>query len=410
MSRRILQNLTENINTGVFLDPTNDRIPLWANGRNIVFDKEGPRPVHGFSRLVLDKPTERPIRGMKQQWTGEEQYIFFGTKTNLYKYDHSTSTITNISKSPSVYNGGFWSFAPWGTWTLAVNDTGAVQIYKDSVGNFADLTHDLGGVLSARIVATYKAYAILFGTDDEGRTIRWSDEDDVNVFSPAIANAAGSLYVRDLASPIRAAVKMDQGIVFFGDSTVHILRWTGPPYYFGQFLLSQNAGALGKYSVVNIRNTQFGMGLNGIWQISPGTDAQYIDAPQLHNYVYDDLDFDNAHKSVAWYDEQQDLIIFSYPSKADGIKENSRSVALSARTFAWCPLDFAASAADDSPVFQYSSVGDYRGGVYWHGIPGVGGGLPSDAQAFIFMSDTFKVRNYYGLSGYGKHGYGGPAD
>lgn len=407
MSRQRLADFTKQINSGIYKDPANNLVPLWSDGKNIVFDPEGPRPVHGFSSLALNKPAGLPVRGMIQSWITGNKYIFFGNKNNLYKYDDGLDSITEVSKATDAYSAAFWSFDNWGDWVLATNDAEVVQVYKDTVGDFADLSTDIAS-LTAPIVVTTRAHAIFFGTDAENREITWSDEDDVTVYTPQISNAAGSLYVRSLASPIRAAANHPSGILFYGDSSVHLLRWVGPPYYFGEQRLYTNIGALGKYAVVHIKGTHFGIGSNGIWSFSPGQEPQYIDRPQIHNYVFDDLDHDNAEKTVAWYDENQDLLVISYPSKEDGQGEPTRSVAMTLATGGWSPLDFAASAAAESPVFQYTSAGDYLGNAYWHGIPGAGGGGSADQQAFISITDDLQPRNYYGLSGYGQLGYGGP--
>lgn len=404
----LLADLSDNINTGIFKDPANDRVPLWADGKNIVFDPEGPRPVDGFTRLVLSKPTSLPVRGMLQAKMGGKEYVFFGDRNNLYRFDNDAGIIQEVSKATDAYSDEFWSFAQWGNWVLASNNVDVVQVYKDSVGNFADLTHDLGGTLTSILVATFRAHAVFLGTDDEGREIKWSDEDDVNVLAPALNNAAGDIYVRDLASPIVAYAPREDGIIFYGNSTVHILRWTAPPYYLGQNRISSNAGAIGRYAVTNVRNTHFGLDARGIWAMAPGAEPEYISRPQIHNYVMDDLDFDNAEKSVVWYDKQQDLLMVSYPSLEDGLGEPTRSVGLSIATGAWSPMDFGASAAATSPVLQYTSAADFLGGVYWHGVPGAGGGLPFDSQAFISMADGMTFYNYYGLGPYGKFGYGGP--
>lgn len=408
MSRNRLADLSENINSGIYRDPGNDRVPLWADGKNIVFDPAGPRPVHGFSRLTLSRPTSIPIRGQIQARIGSKDYIFFGDKNNLYRYDDGAGTIQTVSKATDAYGGAFWTFDQWGDWILATNNVDAVQLYKESVGNFADLGHDLGGTLTAEVVLTTKVYAILFGTDSEGREVRWSDEDDVNTYASTLSNAAGSLFIRGIQTPIKAAMRFQQGAVFYGINSAHMLQWTGPPYYFGEFVLPGNAGVVGKHAVISVRNVHYGIGLQSLWMMQPGQQPEPIGKPQIHKYVYDDLDFDNMEKCVVWYDQQQELIVFSYPSLEDGEGEPTRSVALSLQSGAWSPLDFAPTSAAFSPVFQYTSAADYLGGVYWHGVPGAGGGLPFDTQAYIEMTDDLTVHNYYGLSGYGKHDYGGP--
>lgn len=409
MARSTLWNPTDKINSGIFLDPANDRVPLWADGKNIVFDPQGPRPVDGFSRMVLSRPSSKPIRGMLQAWIEGKKYVFFGDEDNLYRYDDDAESVATVSKVGG-YAGGNWVFAQWGNWVLATNNVDAVQVYKESVGSFADLTHDLGGTLTCKLIFVVRnSYAVLLGTDDEGRVVRWSDEDDVNVFSPALDNAAGDHFIRDASSELQTAAAHPQGLVMYTRGSAHLMQWSGAPFYFGVRTASTKIGALGQNAVAPVQSIHYGMGLTGIWAYALGQEPEYLDDPAIHDYVYQDIDMDNAHKSTVWYDQQQDLVIFSYPSKEDAQGEPSRSVALSRQTGGWSPLDFAATAAAQQPVFQYASAADFLGGIYWHGIRGAGGGLPFDTQGFISFGEEFTVYNYYGISGYGMHGYGGPS-
>ena len=404
MSRRRLADLSDNISSGVYKDPGNDRVPLWADGNNIVFDKEGPRPVHGFSAL-FSKPASQPVRGVLQAWISGGKFIFFGNADNLYVYDVSSDNVAEVSKTTDGYSGEYWTFMQWGDWVIASNDVDPVQVYKGTA--FADLTTGLGSSLICTLIRGFRAHAVALGTDDEGREIKWCDEDDVENWVPEIANAAGSLFIRDLDSPIRAAAASEAGIYFYGDSTAHILQWTGPPFYFGSQLLRTNIGALGPYAVVAVGNIHFGMGLNGIWLFDGRSEPQYIDTPAIHNYVYNNLDFNNAKKCNAWYDEEQRLIIFSFPSKSRTSGEPELSVCLSLDQQAWCPLDFAATGASKTPVFRYTTAFDFQGNAYQHGVKGAGGGGQFDSQQFISMSDELTFENDYGISGYGIHGYGG---
>jgi len=404
MSRQRLADLSENINSGVFKDLPNGKIPLWSDGNNVVFDPEGPRPVYGFSQL-FKKPAGDPVRGVLQAWIGGTKYIFFGNKNNLYVYNADGGNLTEVSKTTDVYTDEFCTFMQWGNWILASNNAEPIQVYKGS--SFADLTTATGGI-TAELIRGFKAHAIAFATDAEGREIKWSDQDDVENWAPAISNAAGSLFIRDLDSPIRAAAAGQQGVLFYGDSTVHILRWTGPPFYFGADLLSTSVGALGPYAVTSVGNTQYGMGLNGIWAFSPSQQPQYIDTPAVRNYLFNNLDFDNADKCVAWYDQEQRLVIFSYPVADRNTGEPELSVCFSLDTQAWCPLDFAASGASKTPAFRYTTAFDFRGTPYQHGVKGAGGGGSFDSQQFISFDDGLTFFNYYGISGYGVFGYGGP--
>jgi len=403
MSRKRLADLTEQIGSGVFKDLPNGQIPLWEDGNNIVFDPEGPRPIYGFSELFA-KPAGLPVRGLIQAWIGGTKYVFFGNEKNLYRYNADSGNLSEVSKATDAYSDEFWTFMQWGDWILASNNAEPIQVYKGS--SFGDLSTGTGGI-TTKIVQGFKAHAIAFATDAEGRKIQWSDEDDVENWSPAIDNAAGSLFIRDLDSPIRAAVSGQQGVLFYGDSTVHILRWTGPPFYFGADLLGTSIGALGPYAVVGVGNTQYGMNFNGIWVFVPGQEPQYIDTPAVRNYVFDNIDFDNAHKSIAWYDQEQRLVIFSYPVASKNTGEPELSVCFSLDTQKWCPLDFAASGASKTPAFRYTTAFDFRGTPYQHGVKGAGGGGSFDSQQFISFGDGLTFNNGYGISGYGVHGYGG---
>lgn len=479
MSRRLFQSGEELI-SGAFPDFPTARISLWEQANNIVFDPEGPRPIHGFLRAVTKQSTA-PVRGMIQAFIDGERYIFWGDSIHLWR-GQEDGTAVDVSR-PLGYNGNeetHWSFAQWGHWMLASNGVDPIQLNKNDGSGFVDLapqdnlkgnysvttanaTNDyfeisgdktyyfpegvnfsvssstgndgsytvdyseyrsgsdetriyvqgdvtdgtddgtitVTDLVRSGLIASYKAYAVAFGVDPAGRQIRWSDADDAENWSVKLGTDAGDLYVRDIDSPIKAIRPHEKGIFFFGLNSLHLLSYMGSPYVMGQKKLMEGIGALGPRAVTQVEGTLFGFGPSGLWS-SNGNSYEYIDAP-VHNYVYDDLPETKRHLVCTWYDSNQQLVVFSYPSKTLNVRV--KSVAYNLRTKTWSLMNFGATAGAYGRAFQYSVAGTAIGGVFFMGHP-EGGTNISQGSMFLPAIDKQIIYNNYGKFGYGQLGYG----
>src|SRR3990172_9290778 len=76
---------TEKIDSGVYKDETNNLIPLWADGLNVLFTENvvQPFPPH---LVLVGKIETNPIAGAVEAIIAGVPNLFFGTATKLYRY------------------------------------------------------------------------------------------------------------------------------------------------------------------------------------------------------------------------------------------------------------------------------------------------------------------------------------
>ena len=110
-------------------------------------------------------------------------------------------------------------------------------------------------------------FIIAFGANNYGAVvqdpmlIRWSDQQNTQVWYPDITNQAGSVRLSH-GSQIITAVQTRQEIVTFTDQAVYSLQYLGPPYVWGLQLLSENTSIIGPNAAVLASGVVYWMGVD----------------------------------------------------------------------------------------------------------------------------------------------------
>lgn len=415
MTDRTLARLEQELISGIHPDFPNALVPLWAAGTDIVFEANGPRPVQGV-RQAAKIPDIIPIRFVLQH-AHPNPSAFIANRKHIYRVTNidwrqlSVAVLEELSQKDinlnSIYDTDYWWMTAWGSWVLATNGVDPIQIWKPGQAAFENLAHTGVGeknelINGAKILLPFKQYMVAF----KGQTVYSSHADDVEDWETRRNNEAVELPIRDIETDIKAAVSHPRGIVFYGANSAHLLTYEDPPYFIGTRRLVSGIGAFGPQSVVNIDGVHFGIGVQGIWQFSPAEGFSLIDTPSIRRYVFDNLDMEQAHKCVAWYDEWQNLLMFSYPTKSTRLIENENSVGYSLATKAWSPMRFAATAASQTSAFSKVLVGEVQGSIFWHGVED-GATLAFGDSRFLEVAALHFLGGGYGVLSYGTDGYGG---
>jgi hypothetical protein len=346
-----------------------------------------------------------------------------GTLTKLHRwieYEASTEDATRaaggdyagVEDATATAPATLWSIVSWGDWVFATNYIDEIQIFQGSIAagtNFVDLDTlaDITASHRADILGKIGPFLFMFRVKDNAGavqdfTIEWCDNDDPLTWTPATANAAGTLEARDLGSPIIAAVPFADGYAVYGVNECRYLSFVGAPDYFGLRPLLSGVGALGKASVIPVERLQYGMGPRGIW-VHDGSQSKYIDTPDIHDYIYGDINRDQVSKSVVAYDAIENMVLFFWPSedsmyldRGAGFNRNNRS---------WTKLSYARTAYSSGQAFEAALTGSRAGDVWLHSSPGfapVGEGTP-----LILTPSVTNFQIGYGQGGYGQGYYGG---
>jgi len=140
-------------------------------------------------------------------------------------------------------------------------------------------------------VSDASRFLIVFGTNDYGSTIldpmliRWSDQESLTTWYPAITNQAGSVRLSH-GSEIITTLQSRQEIVVFTDQAVYSLQYLGPPYVWGTQLLADNISIAGPNAAAIGSGVTYWMGVDKFYKYDGRIQTLRCD---LRQYIYSDI-------------------------------------------------------------------------------------------------------------------------
>jgi hypothetical protein len=144
---------------------------------------------------------------------------------------------------------------------------------------------------NAFTVSDASRFLIVFGTNDYTGTtldpmlIRWSDQESLTVWYPAVTNQAGSVRLSH-GSKIVTTLQSRQEIVIFTDQAVYSLQYLGPPYVWGTQLLADNVSIAGPNAAALGSGITYWMGVDKFYKYDGRIQTLRCD---LRQYVYSNI-------------------------------------------------------------------------------------------------------------------------
>ena len=154
--------------------------------------------------------------------------------------------------------------------------------------------------------------------------IRFSDQEDINDYTPTAINSAGSQRLQD-GTKIIGSLKAKETILVWTDNALYTMKFIGSPFTFGFEQVGTNCGLIGKNAAVEIDGAAFWMSPNGFFMF----DGTVKSLPcSVEDYVYDQADttkgqqicagVNNLFTEVTWYypstnsDYNDQYVVFNY--------------------------------------------------------------------------------------------------
>jgi energy-coupling factor transporter transmembrane protein EcfT len=264
------------------------------------------------------------------------------------------------------------------TFNLSLTPTGALIITTGSqsgthtVSQRGVLVSQLNGASSvpltqiAFLVSDASRFVLCFGTNDIGSTsvnpllIRWSDQESVVEWSPAITNQAGSITLSH-GSTIVTAIQSKQEIVVFTDAALYSLQYLGPPYVWGSQLLADNTSIAGPNAVALAAGIIYWMGVDKFYKYDGRLQTLNCD---LLRYVYNDIDRSQFEQVYAATNEGFSEVWWFYPS--NGSTTNDSYVVFNYIENVWYYGTMARTAWLDSGLQDYPLAATYNNNLVQH--------------------------------------------
>ena len=161
-------------------------------------------------------------------------------------------------------------------------------------------------------------------TSQDDMFIRFSDQEDINDYTPTAINSAGSQRLQD-GTKIIGSLKAKETILVWTDNALYTMKFIGSPFTFGFEQVGTNCGLIGKNAAVEIDGAAFWMSPNGFFMF----DGTVKSLPcSVEDYVYDQADttkgqqicagINNLFTEVTWYypstnsDYNDQYVVFNY--------------------------------------------------------------------------------------------------
>jgi len=209
-----------------------------------------------------------------------------GTATAAYQIN----TGSDVSYSDFGWGTGTWGLSTWGTprppsasvalfssvWQfdtygenilLQLVD-GGIYEWLPSTGVGVRAVAIAGAPTKSKyaLVSTPDRHLVCFGTENTIGTptsqdpmfVRFSDQDDISVFTSTATNTAGGQRLTD-GNYIVSAIRSRGQILIWTDTSLHGMQYLGPPYTFGFQQLGANCGLIGPHAAADVNGIAYWM-------------------------------------------------------------------------------------------------------------------------------------------------------
>lgn len=355
--------------------------------------------------------TLRPIGGWRKRATGQmsgscrgfltwrdndgDRFIAAGTNTKLYAMNEAgtlkeitpTGLTAGIADAVSKTGYGYstygslaygtarpdtgtitpattWSMDTWGEYLVACSNADG-KLYEWQLGFTtptlaAAITN--APVNNKALLVTQERILFALGAGGNPRKVQWCDQENNTQWTPAGDNLAGDY---ELATPgtLIAGKRVKSVNLLFTDVDVHTAQYVGAPFVYGFEKAGSGCGLISAQAVAAIDTAAIWMSKAGFWIY----DGYVKPLPSdVSDYVFDNLNFNQASKIYAVHNSKYGEIWWYYPSS--GSTENDSYVTFNYRENHWSIGLLARTAGADSGVFANPLMVSTDGFVYEHEV------------------------------------------
>ena len=294
--------------------------------------------------------------GTNTGW-GAASVVGIGTQLRLWSSDNYGQNLLLAPRQSSIY---YW-VAPASTSTFNPAVTLKSLAYSNWVSSYgapsaAAAQTAVPGVTYQIISSDVQRFVIALGAtpyDNDATSafnpllVRWSDQGNEYDWYPATTNQAGD-YTLSGGSTIIAGKLARQEILIWTDSSLYTMQYLGPPYVWGFNLLMDNISIISPNAMASVNNVTYWMGVDKFYSYSGRVETLPC---SLRQYVFDDINQDQAYQIQAGTNEGYNEVWWFYPGAGSTV--NNKYVIYNHLERVWYYGTITRTAWLDSPLRQY---------------------------------------------------------
>ena len=278
--------------------------------------------------ITLTDASQFPSSGTNFIQVGNEEISYTGVTDNTLtgitravrnstRSSHSDgATVTNSSdfvawgeaaSGDLVLEPGMWSLDNFGDKAICLIHDSAVFQWDSSLSTATSTRATIisGAPTASRhmVVSTPDRHLVFFGTEttigdastQDDMFIRFSDQEDINTYTPTATNTAGTQRLAD-GSQIRGAIRGRDAIYVWTDTALFSQRFVGQPFTFAFAQVGTNCGLVGQNACVEVDGSAYWMSENGFFRYAGKLES----LPCLvEDHVYDNINLESGNQMVS---------------------------------------------------------------------------------------------------------------
>lgn len=239
------------------------------------------------------------------------------------------------------------------------------------------------------MISDASRFTFAFGSDDIGTQeydpmlIRWSDQESLTTWYPAITNQAGFVRLSH-GSYIVTSMQVRQEIIVWTDSALYSLQYLGSPYVWGNQLLMDNISIVGPHAAALGSGVTYWMGVDKFYKYDGRVQTLNCD---LRQFIFQDINRDQYEQVVCGTNEGFNEVWWFYCTS--GSTTIDRYVVYNYALDCWYYGSMARTAWQDSAINNYPVAATYDNNLVFHeyGLDDNTTGVPVAIEAFISSSE-----------------------
>jgi hypothetical protein len=227
-----------------------------------------------------------------------------------------------------IIEPGMWSIDNFGDKAICLIHNGQVFSWDSSLSNATTTRAAIitGAPTASRhmLVSTPDRHLVFFGTEttigtpstQDDMFIRFSDQEDINTYTPTATNTAGTQRLAD-GSRIMGAIRGRDAIYVWTDTALFTQRFVGQPFTFAFSQVGTNCGLVGQNACVEVDGAAYWMSENGFFRYAGKLES----LPCLvEDHVYNDINLESGNQMVsAGLNNLFGEVIWFYPSSTSSV-------------------------------------------------------------------------------------------
>jgi len=227
-----------------------------------------------------------------------------------------------------VLEPGMWSLDNFGDKAICLIHDSAVFEWNsaatDATSSRATIITGAPTASRHMLVSTPDRHLVFFGTEttigdtstQDDMFVRFSDQEDINTYTPSATNTAGFQRLAD-GSQIRGAIRGRDSILVWTDTALFTQRFVGQPLTFAFSQVGTNCGLVGQNACVEVDGSAYWMSENGFFRYAGKLES----LPCLvEDHVYNDINLESGNQMVsAGLNNLFGEVMWFYPTSSSSV-------------------------------------------------------------------------------------------